>query len=227
MTKIYCFSGGGHTLAVAQAFSEMLGCEIADITHSTEHFPDTAIIIFPVYCQNIPGPVKAFLKSFHAKHIVLIATYGRISHGNVLWEAQNLVQGDVIAGAYIPTGHSFLNESCNFSAECLLPIADRIRTPCKVQLPKCRKNLLANIMPAFRSRISVKIRKNELCSNCGICQERCPMHAIKDGKITSQCIRCLRCVVNCPQGALRYENSWILNQYLNRYSKHCEPTVYL
>lgn len=219
MTRIYYFSGSGHSFAVAKALCEILRCKIVEIDCEIKKVlkEDVAVIIFPVYCQNIPKPVKNFLKNLFAKHIVLIATYGKISYGNVLHEAQKNVHGDVIAGAYIPIGHTFLNGDCSFNTDCLLQIAKRIKNPKKVQISKSHKDLLANIFSGFRSRVGTKIIKNEFCDNCGICEKRCPIKAIKQGRITSRCIRCLRCVANCPKGALRYENSWILNKYLQHH----------
>lgn len=218
MVTVYYFSGSGHSLAVAKELSEMLACQLHTIGRDTKPIVDeTAVVVFPVYCQNIPKPVADFLKLLRAKHIVLIATYGRISYGRVLYEAQKLVSGDVIAGAYIPTGHTFLDGTCAFDKAPLLQIVERIQTPKKVCIPKTRKNPLANISPAFRSRIGVRLIKDSRCDHCGICEKECPMGAIRNGKTGSACIRCLRCVTNCPQKALQYKNSWILDLYLKSY----------
>lgn len=229
MTRIFYFSGSGHSFVVAKAFSDTLNCEIHEISDASQMSSpgDTAVIVFPVYCQNIPTPVKHFLKSSMAEYVVLIATYGRISCGNVLQEAQELVHGTVIAGAYIPTGHTYLDSDYTFDRTCLSPIAERIQIPRPVQIPKCRKNLLSNLFPAFRSRISLRIIKSDACNHCGICEQRCPVKAIKNGVITKKCIRCLRCVANCPQKALRHQNSLVLSTYLNHYYRHCECTLYL
>ena len=225
MIRIYCFSGSGHSLAVAKELSQMLDCEIRPIDNKTAT-EDTAAVVFPVYCQNIPKPVKRFLKGLEAKHVALIATYGKISYGTVLYEAQKLLQGQVIAGAYIPIGHTFLDGNCEFDAAQLLPIAERIKAPRQAVIPKTAKNPLANIFPGLRSRIGVKIQKRDNCFNCGLCERSCPVGAIRDGRIHSQCIRCLRCVTNCPQKALQYKNSRILDAYLNSYRKE-EYVLYL
>ena len=229
MTKIYYFSGTGHSLAVAERLSEIIKCDTSEINTQTvmPSKDELAVIIFPVYCQNIPLPVKRFLKKTEAKHVVLIATYGRISHGNVLYEAQNMVRGNVIAGAYIPIGHTFINGDYTFDPLCLPRIASRINTTESVQIPKSKKNVLSNIFPALRSRIGVKITKNSFCNECGICNAHCPMNAIKYGSTDSKCIRCLRCVKNCPQHALKSKNSWILNKYLHCYYHHCDYTLYI
>ena len=225
MITIYCFSGSGHSLAVSKALAQMLDCEIRPVDNETV-IDDVAVVVFPVYCQNIPKPVKQFMERMRAKHIVLIATYGKISYGNVLYEAQKLLRGQVIAGAYIPMGHTFLDGDYEFDATQLLPIVQRIKTPRQVAIPKTAKNPLANIFPVLRRRIGVKIKKGDNCVNCGLCEQACPVGAIRNGRIHSQCIRCLHCVTNCPQKALQYKNSQILNVYLKNYYKE-EYVLYL
>lgn len=227
MTEIFCFSGSGHSLAAANELSGMLDCTITEIGYdSAPTDADTAVVVFPVYCQNIPKPVKNFLRRLTAEHIVLIATYGRISYGNVLHEAQRLVRGEVIAGAYIPTGHTFLDGEYSFDKDILLPIAERIGQPQGVNIPRSKKDLLAFIFPDLRSRMGVKLTKNEHCTNCGICKRLCPTGAMKKDRIGSKCIRCLRCVSGCPQKALQYKNSRILDKYLERHYKD-EYILYL
>ena len=225
MIRIYCFSGSGHSLAVAKVLAEMLECQIRPVDSRTAT-EEVAVVVFPVYCQNIPKPVKHFLKRMRAKHIVLIATYGKISYGNVLFEAQKLLCGQVIAGAYIPMGHTFLNGDYVLEAKYLLPIVQRIKEPQQAVILKTSKNPLANLFPSLRSRIGVKISKGSNCNSCGLCERTCPVGAIRNGRIHSECIRCLHCVTYCPQKALQYKNSWILETYLNRYCKE-EYVLYL
>ena len=227
MTTVYCFSGSGHSMAVASKLAELLGCALCPIEAKGE--PDeigTAVVVFPVYCQNLPKPVKAFLKRLQAAHVALLATYGKISYGNVLYEAQKLVRGEVIAGAYIPIGHTFLQGDHTFDAACLLPLVERVNTPQRAVIPKCRKNPLANIAPALRSRLSVKLTKDVRCTACGRCEKACPMGAIRNGRIGGACVRCLRCVSVCPENALQAKNSRLLDWYLHRYRKE-EYILYL
>ena len=214
MTKVFYFSGSGHSLAVAKAVSEKIGGQPVEIDHAPPRYSDIAVVVFPVYCQNIPKPVKMFLNKLAAKHIALIATYGRISHGNVLREAQKLVQGQVIAGAYIATGHTFLGGDCVFDAAWLEPLAQSLREPKQATIPEAPKDRWADLFPGLRSRLGTGLWRTELCDRCGLCEKRCPVNAIRAGRITSQCIRCLRCVTNCPKGAMRYKNRWLLERYL-------------
>ncbi len=216
MTSIFCFSGSGHSLAIANYFSRVLSVPVHAIRRDTTPHGSTAIVVFPVYCQNIPAPVKAFLKKLNAANVVLIASYGRISYGRVLFEASKLVRGNVIAGAYVPTGHTFLQGNADFDEAALLPVFERIKSPRTVSIPKTPKSLYANIFPGWRSRASVKIIKS-YCVNCGICKENCPAND-KAG-----CIRCLRCVSVCPHNALTFTVSPFLKKYLT--SHRCDDLV--
>ena len=225
MIGVYCFSGSGHSLAVAEALAQELHCGVCSMEGNTA-VAETAVVVFPVYCQNIPKPVKTFLKTLQAKHVVLITTYGKISWGNVLYEARKLVSGQVIAGACIPMGHTFLNGDHEFDRQILLPIVQRIHAPKEARIPRTRKNPLANLFPALRSRVGVKITKGEGCDGCGLCEKNCPMGTIRKGRIHAACIRCMRCVTNCPNRALQYKNSPILDWYLKRYCRE-EHALYL
>lgn len=230
MTEVFCFSGSGHSLSVAEYIAKALAGNIhlidSEALVSTASF-ETAIVVFPVYCQTIPPPVKRFLKNMQAKNLVLVATYGKISCGNVLQEAKKLASGKVIAGACVPTGHAFLKETAAFDEAALQPIFKRLTEPCEAKIPRRRKNIFAGFLPAWRSRISVKIMRADNCRLCDLCGDHCPMKAIQNGVTNRKCIRCLRCVTNCPQKALSFKNSRILERYLAKTRTEKVAEIYL
>ncbi|MBR6789237.1 MAG: 4Fe-4S binding protein [Oscillospiraceae bacterium] len=215
MNIVCYFSGSGHSKAIAEYFADKLGWDMIPIGAGLPaDCTGTAVIVFPVYCQNIPPPVRRFLKAFRPERAVLIAAYGRVSPGNVLYEGKKLLRSPVIAGACIPTGHTFLQKDYSFDTDALQPIFGRIAAPQNAVIPKLPKDFFADLFPAWRSRVSVRIIRNDSCTRCGLCRENCPMNAITDGKPDRRCIRCLRCVTECPQNALRFENSRLLARYL-------------
>ena len=224
---VYYFSGSGHSAAVAAALAKQLRCETRDILLESYRSEEVAAVVFPVYCQNIPGPVKTFLKALTTRYVVLIATYGKISFGNVLHEAQKLVCSTVIAGAYIPIGHTFLRGDCSFREDFLHAIVRRIHNPKAVKIPRTAKNPFADLFPGWRSRMGVKIVKTDRCRGCGACQQICHTGAMQEGVPNRRCIRCLRCVTNCPHHALEFKNRWVLKQYLIRYYKKDDYMLYL
>lgn len=218
MTEVFYFSGSGHSLAVAEFVAGALRCPIHFIpkVQSASTAVDISIVVFPVYCQNIPSIVQCFLNDMRAKNVVLIATYGKISCGNVLLEAKKSVSGRVIAGVCVPMGHSFLNGDCLFDSNAFSPVFQRIKNPREADIPRMKKNLLANLFPAWRSRVSVKIVRADSCTRCNLCGTLCSMNAIESGRTNQRCIRCLRCVANCPQKALSIKNSALLDKYLSK-----------
>lgn len=217
MTAVYCFSGTGHSLAVARFFARRLGTDVRPIT---DVFPaaGTAVVVFPVYCQNIPAPVKEFLGKLDAAYVVLIAVHGGISSGRVLQEAAGLVSGTVIAGASVPAGHTFLREKPSFDADALLPLLARIDRPEPVLLPRTEKIWYASLFPRWRSRMSVRLFCTDSCVGCGVCGQQCPTGAMVQGNPNRNCIRCLHCVTVCPHGALDFRLRPILRQYLARHA---------
>ena len=219
MTHIFCFSGSGNSTSIAQYFADALQTGICRLPCKDPPVCDIAIVVFPVFCQNIPTPVLDFFKKLQAKHLVLIATYGKISFGNVLAEAAQLVGGTVIAGAYIPMAHSFLQEENDFDLRLLEPILQRIADPKPINLPKCAKNPLSDFLPEWRSRVGLKIRKRPTCTNCSLCDSLCPVGAVRNGVPTKRCIRCMRCVTECPAHALYIQPTSLLSAYLKRKRK--------
>lgn len=217
MINLYCFSATGRTRKVADFFAERLNVDVIDIEpkKSTEKLiSDLAIIVFPVYCQNIPTPVKSVLPLVKAEKFIIIATYGKKSFGNVIYNASRLISGKVIAAAYVPIGHTYLNQEVDFDFSLLEPILDCISNTKAIEIPKYFKNPLADFFPKIRSQIGVKIKSTNACNGCGLCTEKCVMKAISKGKINSNCIRCLRCVDICPNNALNVKYNCFLKTYL-------------
>lgn len=226
MTAVYCFSGTGHSLAVARFFARRLKAEVRSV-HDGYLTPETAVVIFPVYCQNIPAPVKQFLRKLDASYAVLVAVHGKVGSGPVLHEAAKLISGTVIAGATVPTGHTFLGEDSSFDEGALLPLLDRIAHPAPAQIPPEEKIWYASLFPGWRSRVSVRLSRSDVCDGCGRCEESCPVAAMHRGKANRKCIRCLRCVTVCPRGALSFRTGAFLQKHLIRHAHETETVLYL
>ena len=229
ITVIY-FTGSGHSQAVAEWMADKLSCKATaqeSLGNPVENV--TTVVVFPVYCQNVPPPVVAFLKQLRAPHVGLIATYGGFSHGNVLWEAQRILGERVIFGAYLPTGHSCLGEPATFDTIALEPLLQRCESPSAAIMPRTPKNPLADLAPAWRSRTGIRMMRTETCDGCGLCTRLCPMGAMRNGISSRKCIRCLRCVSNCPRQALIIKNTLPMRLYFQkpRKAKRTRPEIYL
>ena len=86
---VFYFSGRGHSRAAAEFLAAELGCTARDIADPKDAGKDicgnacgaggnAAFVVFPVYCQNIPAPVKAFFRGLKAEYVLPVATYGGI-----------------------------------------------------------------------------------------------------------------------------------------------------
>ena len=75
MTGVYCYSGAGHSQAVASFFAKNLHTTICEIDFTRKSLAETAVVVFPVYCQNIPVLVKSFLLANRSKYWVIIDNY--------------------------------------------------------------------------------------------------------------------------------------------------------
>lgn len=212
-TVIYC-SCTGHSKAVAEKLAARLGYALMEYTAATESY-STAIIVFPVHCQSYPAFLKRFFKELKAENVALIATYGMANAGNALFEAAKLISGNIIAAAYIPVGHSYLNDGY-VPDELPQVLIDKIENPAPVVIPRRRKTPFAGVAPSLRSRMILKIRRTEKCVGCNICGGECPVGAILKGKINPKCVRCLKCVASCPHGALQIKKARILTRYLKK-----------
>ncbi len=217
MNAVLFYSNTEQSKSVASFFANQLGYPLIDMETGYAKNYQNLVLVFPVHCQNIPAIVKDFLKNITVTYLTVIATYGKMCCGNVLYEIQQKYQKNMIAGAYIPTKHSYIEEDdafCDFDK--LLPLVEKIKNPSFIQFPKLYKNPLADVFPSLRSRIGLQIYKKESCDGCNACQKHCSFQAIKAGVTNPMCIRCLRCVAICPQKALEVKIGWPLKLYLRK-----------
>lgn len=236
-----CFySETGETKRIAWYFAKETGYPLTDITEKgiaktkakeTETFSyDNLVLCFPVHCQNIPGLVRDFLSVSKIKNLTVIASYGKMNHGNVLYEVQKKYRKNIktiVAAAYIPTKHSYINGDKSFDDFGVLkPVAQKIKKPSGIILPKLKKNPLANLFPKRRSRIGIKIYKNDGCNRCGLCESSCNYAAIKNGVTNNKCIRCLKCVKICPESAIGFKPTFFMKKYLEK-KKITDTIIYI
>jgi ferredoxin len=217
MNAVVFYSNTGQSKAIATYFASQLGYPLADVeAKRAEHYRNL-VLVFPVHCQNIPDIVKSFLKNVSVENLTAIATYGKMCCGNVLYEIQKNYQKNIVAGAYIPTKHSYVgNDDVFWDFNKLKRIVEKVKEPSCIQLPKLYKNPLADVFPKLRSRLGLTIQKSADCSGCNLCAKRCSFGAIQSGITNRKCIRCLKCVESCPHQALKVKISLPLKLYLRK-----------
>ena len=239
--RLFCFSGGGHSRAAADILAKNLNIPVTDITAPAERVtqppaiaPTISVIVFPVYCQRMPRPVRTFLRNLSEGYVVPVAVWGCVSHGDVLRQAQRAARVPTVAAAYIPAGHSYLPATDDENLpdrSALARLATAVRTLAQspprssVCLPRAPRNPLADLFPGWRSRLSVRLTRGADCSHCGICTAACPASAMHDGIPDNHCIRCLHCVSVCPRHALSFSCSHLLIRYLVRHTGAAERRV--
>ena len=217
MNAVSFYSNTGQSKAIAVYFANQLGYPLADMETKCAEYYQNLVLVFPVHCQNIPDIVKSFLKNISVENLTVVATYGKMCCGNVLYEIQKKYQKNIVAGAYIPTKHSYIdNDDAFCDLDELKPIVEKVKEPSYIQLPRLYKNPLADIFPKLRSRIGLAIQKSENCNGCNLCAERCSFGAIKSGTTNRKCIRCLKCVESCPRQALKIKLGMPLKLYLRK-----------
>ena len=215
MNAVIYYSNTGACRRIAEYLGDKSGFELRDIYGVESFVFDTAVLVFPVHCQNVPDAVKDFLSRLKVKALAIVAAYGKMSYGNVLYEVQNKYPHNIAAAAYVPTKHAYLDGEDFEDFEKLDPLLEKLKNPAAVKIPKSRKNPFANFAPKLRSRAGVKLYADAACNGCGICTAVCNTGAIKNGKPNKNCIRCLKCVSHCPQKALHFKCGLAMRLYLN------------
>ncbi|MGN1104852.1 MAG: EFR1 family ferrodoxin, partial [Candidatus Coproplasma sp.] len=205
MNAVVFYSATGESKAVADYFSKRLNYTLLDIREARHEPYKNLVLVFPVHCQNVPTAVNNFLKSARIENLTAIATYGRMCCGNVLQEIQEKYGLNIVAGAYIPTAHSYKCGESFDDWKSLTPVIEKVNRPSPIKLPRLYKNPFASLLPDLRSRINVKIYRTADCTDCGVCTDNCPYGAIANGVTNNRCIRCLKCVNTCPNHALKFK----------------------
>lgn len=221
MIDVVYFSASGHCKKIAEFCASYLKSVPREIPCAEEQkTSERLLVVFPVFCQNVPLPVKEFISNSRAKYAAFVAVYGGKSFGHVLCDAQKLFKGTLVAAAYFPSGHSYLNDDRTGDAKKLVPLLDALSSSTQeVFIPKTPKNVFADLAPSLRSRLGVRLIRSDKCNSCHACDLVCPVHAIVDGVPDKSCIRCLKCVHACPRKALTFSLSPAMKRYLTRCRK--------
>lgn len=226
MNGIIFYSNTNQSRALAAHLSGLTGWKTYDLHCSsqakaaTESVFDRAVLVFPVHCQNLPCTIAEFLKTLHAERLAVVATYGKMCHGNVLYEVQKGYKaGKIIAAAYVPMQHAYLPGRTKPDYDALQSLAQKLTAPdpIPVQVPRSYKNPLADLFPAARSRMGVSMYLDaSKCKSCKSCENNCLHGGIESGKFTNRCIRCLKCAADCPVGAISHRNRLPMRLYLKK-----------
>ncbi len=218
------------------------------------------IIGIPVYAGRIPDFIIPVLKKLqgNGQFAVLISVYGNVTEGTILKQLKDLMEnrGFKIASAASFIGkHTFSTDKLRIAekrpdkSDCQK--AESFGKDIQRKLEKLKddksfssisvkdKNeyLLDNLpMPQYVSKNFIKKPdvNLDICIDCKICAEMCPVNAIDRESLkidNDSCIRCMSCVKNCPKNAreIKYKRFFLFKTFLNLYniSKRKEPKKYI
>ena len=215
MNAVIYWSNTGESLNIAKYISEKTGYSLYELMSLKEKKFDDIFLVFPIHYQSIPTQIKDILKELQFHKAVVVLTYGKMKYGDVLNETQKILQGTVVGGAYIPCKHTYLLNDKSFNDyEKLDKVVEMIERDTEAIFPRLKTNVFAKVLPNTRHRMSVKIIKTSKCTNCGACNDIC--EHIHNGVVNKKCYRCLKCVNSCPQDALKFELSPLLEDYLSK-----------
>jgi len=199
-----------------------------DLANSKESFVnisfnngDICIVAVPTFSGRVPQFIIPKLRKLHGNGIkaMLITTYGNRAFDDTLLEIKDTMEaGGFVCNCAVAavSRHSVLpkygegrpderdiGELKNFSVKC------------KEVMSKQFGSLDVSGNKPYRKYVSIPIKPKgrKQCINCGLCYQKCPVHAISFDNYRvcdkKACISCLHCVYVCPKKA-RYVNPVVL-----------------
>ena len=214
MNAVIYYSNTKESYNIASYISKKIDYPILDIKSLLSFSFDSIFLVFPIHYQNIPKEIKKLIKKIKANKAIVLATYGRMSFGNVLYETKKILDAKITLAAYIPVKHAYSSNQVHFNDfNRLDEIIPLINTNRVANIKRTKKNIFANFFPLLRHRLSIKIIKTDKCRNCGKCNLICD--SIKNGiVIDKNCNRCLKCYYECEKKGLDIKMSKPMKNYL-------------
>lgn len=223
--KLYeiCFSPTGGTKKAADMLAEGLADEIqfVDLTESGADFSgisleedDIAVIAVPSYGGRVPEPAVKRISNVkgNGAKAVLVCVYGNRAYEDTLVELQDTAKQAefrIISAVSAVAEHSIARQFAAGRPDArdqaqLHEFAEKIRT--KLSDGDMAEPMIPGNRPYKKGGGAGMVPKpGKDCVKCGLCAEKCPVHAIDshdpkkvDGKT---CISCMRCVSVCPHSA--------------------------
>lgn len=216
---------------------------------------DLVVIGVPVYAGRVPNVLLKFLDKIKGENTlcVPVVVYGNRNYDDALIELKTILENNgfcaIVGGAFVAQ-HAFskilaknrpdsddLAKACDFGKQ----IADKVNT--SHEFKSVKVNGFTPVREYYKPRdragnfiniLKVKPKtKTELCNNCGICVNACPMGSISrenPSEITGICIKCCACEKKCPTGAKYFDDEGYLYHKTElelEYTRRAEPEIFI
>lgn len=231
---IFYFSGTGNSQWVAEEIARLTADKAVDITGPDADRErgrgawESLGFVFPIYAWGIPEPMARFahaMRDAHAAYTFGVCTYGAEA-GYAMRDLEKIVPLDGSFGIAMPSNYiiasdreddDVINGKLEAASLAIEAIAKDVRAKRKadrvnVGVRPFLKSRIANVGFNRFARTTKPFYATNACDGCGLCEKRCPAHAIElvDGTpkwSAPACYQCLRCLNECPQSAIQYGKS--------------------
>ena len=229
MNAIVYLSYTGNTRKVAEHLAKKAGWPLFEC--GSEGVPsayENLLFLAPVHGERLPKEALEFLSRASMSKIAILATFGRIWHGNAIEDAIKKTSLPLVGAMYLPAPHCYLPEDgFRMPLEETEAILLSFGQNGPLALPEEQDTFGRWFFPRWRARVGARVVLRENCIGCNNCERSCHFHAICAGKVDERrCIRCGACVKACPEGALALRLSPFLRRYL-RNRRDEKVTIYL
>jgi len=191
---------------------------------------DALIFGFPIHYWRAPRLIREWLRILDGKGIKcsVFFTYGGLHVGAAHYDIRNILDGqnfDLVASAEFLGKHTYNlagwnlmetrpnDDDLKIAREFALISYKRFKEDdtgrTQFEKPKQSSEEIDTMELTAKRAIPSPFREVNECSRCGTCEEVCPVNAMdkEKGKPNREiCIRCLRCVVNCPDEVLKMKD---------------------
>ncbi|MEG2000771.1 MAG: EFR1 family ferrodoxin [Evtepia sp.] len=214
------FSPTGGTKKAALALGRNLADHIHEIDlslpdHLAYHFEKEDVVLFaaPVFVDRIPALNAEKIKTCHGNGAaaITIVAYGNRAYGDALLELNDCVKAQdfrVFASSAVITEHSMVHTVATGRPDAadkavFKEFAKQILT--KFETDTTEPTVAGKHPYTPLKKLPATPVVSEDCVKCGRCVTNCPTLAIpKENPKTTElalCMLCMRCIVNCPKKA--------------------------